>query len=273
MPWFRESGPGDRRPREGARARPTDTSRSLSDRRGRDTSTAARAGLRGPCPLIRIEECADGEAVPEVMEPRPTGGRARRQAGAPHQAMEGPLDIRVQQPRAGRGDEHRRRPRRRARPVTASHVGLQRVDRARIDRHLARFSKFGQANRQHVIGGIDIATVEREGFPDSHASDRQESEQRAIGGDAMRRAQRPRRGDERAQLVIGVEVGSRPRVAPRQDVGGWHLRGRIDCMDVDGEAAHDREAVRRPVPIASVGSVAHASMVSSRRCSSWRDST
>jgi len=117
--------------------------------------------------------------------------------------MEGPLDIRVQQPRAGRGDEHRRRPRRRTRPVTASHVGLQRVDRARIDRHFARFSKFGQADRQHVIGGIDIATVECERFPDSHTSDRQESEQRAKGGDAMPRAQRPRRRAERAQLVIG----------------------------------------------------------------------
>ena len=50
-----------------------------------------------------------GEAVPEVMQARSAGSRARHETGLTDQLLEDALDGAVQQPGAGCGDEQTRR--------------------------------------------------------------------------------------------------------------------------------------------------------------------
>jgi len=66
---------------------------------GRDVSVTA----------IPVGQGHHDHAVPEVVEPRVAALRARLEAGGSHQVLEGRVDVRVGEPRAGGGDEERRR--------------------------------------------------------------------------------------------------------------------------------------------------------------------
>ena len=65
----------------------------------------------------------------------------------------------------------------------------------------------------------DIVAVEPDGLPDPKPCARQQSDERAVGIGAQRAPQTRRRGHQRCDLLVGVEVGDRPsRSAERQHI-------------------------------------------------------
>ena len=100
MRHLRGGAPADRRPAAAVPARPTDTSRYCRVDMAEIGRQDRQAGAWVIAVAIAIEDGADGEAVPKIVEPGPACRRARRDAGMTSSLLERRLHVRVEQPRA-----------------------------------------------------------------------------------------------------------------------------------------------------------------------------
>ncbi len=187
------------------------------------------------------------------MKARVTVLRARLEAGGSHQVLEGRVDVRVGEPRAGGGDEERRRAGLRAELVAQVGVGAQCVGRGLVQRQQASVGELGVAHEQGPLFAAQVVSVQCDQLSDPHACCRQEADDGLVGGSVQREAQRPGRVHQGGDLCLGIQVGVGPASLAWQQVCWRHLGGRVEALQVGGEAAGDRQADRPLVGLAFHG--------------------
>jgi hypothetical protein len=114
---------------------------------------------------------------------------------------------------------------------------------------LAGLAELALEDRDQVALMVDVLPVEADRLADAHPGDRQQPDQRAHRGGAVRRRDHRRSGHQRADLGAGVEIGHRASRPLRQQILRDQLVGAVQRVQVRGEAAHDREAVGVPVGV------------------------
>src|SRR3546814_13414774 len=91
---------------------------------------------------------SDLEGMSEVMNPGSARGRPRREPGELDQAVEGVVDVAVEQSGPGRGDEEGCRVGARGGPVPEPLVSLQRVARGRVQPEFSGLAELAVADQQ-----------------------------------------------------------------------------------------------------------------------------
>ena len=132
----------------------------------------------------------DSGIVSDIVQPRPTGRRVRREAGTPDQRVKRVLHIAVQQPGARGGNEQRGSmlPGRRA--VRSLEVLPDCSGGARVQGELAGFSELAMADGDQPLPGVEIVSIQRDGFADPHPGRDQQPDQGPVRRHPMRSAQR-----------------------------------------------------------------------------------
>ena len=181
------------------------------------------------------------------MRPWPARSRARPQAGVGGDPLEREVDVAVGQPRACGRREQRRRRLGGDRAVAAAQVAAQRRDRAGVQRQLAGLAELAVADDQQLVLVVDVAAVKADRLADTHPGDRQHADQRAQRRCAVCGRDDARRVHQREHLAVGVEVGDPAARAPHQQIGGRHLVGGIDRVQVRCETADDGQPLAVPV--------------------------
>ena len=102
---------------------------------------------------VGIEQAADRERMTQIVDARAAGRRPGLQPGLAGQPRERRVHVAIQQPGAGRGDEHRRGAGMGVQPVPQPQVAAQRLGRGRVQRHQPGLAELGLADGQHAAAG------------------------------------------------------------------------------------------------------------------------
>ena len=172
--------------------------------------------------------------------------RAGPQPGGADELAPGGVDVAVEQPGAGRGDEHRRVTGTGVQPVAQPQVAAERGGGGGMQRHQPGFAELGAADGQHAGAGVEVGAVQADRLTDPHAGDREQADQGLIGRRPQWGPQADGRGDQRSDLARGIQVGRGPRPAGGDQAGGRDLGGRVGGAQVRGEGADHREPLRMP---------------------------
>jgi len=146
------------------------------------------------------------------VEGRACGSAPERlavKAGATADAVELVPDGPVIQARAGVGDQEAAVLGLRAQLIPQARVLLERRDGTRVKCNLARSPVLAVADGEPLFRELQIVTVERDHLADSHAADRQEPDQRLVGGGLQRRADPAGCCHQRLDFRLGIQVGDR----------------------------------------------------------------
>ena len=113
--------------------------------------------------------------------------------------------------------------------------------------HEAVLAELGVPQHQHAVGAVEVILVESDGFTNANATDREQADQRLIGGRPQSWKEAARRVHQGSDLSVGVQVRSGP-IRSRSHQSPWgDLHGRVDAVQVGREAAHHADADRHPV--------------------------
>ena len=179
---------------------------------------------------IPAEQGAHGEAVAQIMRPRPASRRARLQSSAADQTQPGEVGVVVTDAGAGDGDEQRRVPRPRAEFVAAAGEGGQRADRAGVQRDLPGLAELGLPDVEHTVVEVDVVAVEPEGSPMrspvTASSPTKVSKVAARSGEASSRAAAMRAAMSASAYKYGTALWLRAGSSP---AGGTSWTGSIAC--------------------------------------------
>src|SRR5437899_2358499 len=134
---------------------------------GRDIGVGAVGVNQGP----------DGKAVTEVVQPWPAGARARLQTSLVNQALEGPLDVAVDQAGAGQRDEQAWSLGLGIQLAASPEVVAESVDGRAVEWELARLPEFAQPHREHTLSEVEIVPIEADGLADAHAGHCEQGDQ------------------------------------------------------------------------------------------------
>ena len=206
-------------------------------------STAAATAPPHPPGAIPAKDRRGGKCVPGVVDPGPATRRAGAKAGGAHEAGEDLLDRHVDEPRAEGGDEEARRLRLATQLVSQPGVVPQGPHGARMQRQLPALVELRGGDHEHAVVEVHVAGIEANQLTDARPGHLQQADQRLVGSGTQPRRQRAGGRHQRGDVVLGVQEGDRPAVLPGEQAGRWHLGGRIEGLQVAGEAARDREAL------------------------------
>ena len=158
-----------------------------------------------------IEQCLDGEAVPEVVHTWPSMIARAPQPDLSGQTPEDAMDVLVQQTAALLGDEEGRAAAWSEMRIAPVGVAVQRCARRRMQWNEPRFSKLGQPDRQHARVEVDFVTVEPHCLGQTHAGHRDQSEQRVVGPSPqpVLWRQRQRRRQQGIDLSVATSIWTR----------------------------------------------------------------
>jgi len=120
-----------------------------------------------------------------------------------------------------------------------------------VQRHLARLAELAVDHGQQLGVEVDLAFVQPDGLTDSQAADGEQADQCLVGGGLQRRREHSGRVHQRLDLGRGVQVRRPLSVADRQQIGGRDLAGRIEGLEMPGEATHHRQPTLPPDRIRS----------------------
>jgi hypothetical protein len=186
-----------------------------------------------------VNEGVHSERVAHVMNPWMSGLAAQ-----PDQRGDLPEDpLGLSSPQRPPGDRHEEPidTRFRAQPIPRRGVGAERGADRGVQRDQPHPVELRVADRDHALDEIDIAAGERDRLTDAHAGRRQQSEQRPIGSGPQRRLETLRGGHHLGELVWRVDEWRWPSPRDRAQPRWWDLVGRVDGVQVAGEAAHRAE--------------------------------
>jgi hypothetical protein len=130
--------------------------------------------------LIGVEQRAHCKAMSDIVQPRPTDRRVRREAGTPCQRLKRVLYIAIQQPGARAGYEQRSSLLWGSWPVRSLEVLRDRIGGARVQGELARFPELATADGDQVLPGVEVVSVQRNCFADPHPGHDQQPDQGPI---------------------------------------------------------------------------------------------
>jgi len=117
-------------------------------------------------------------------------------------------------------------------------VGGERLDGGGMQWDFAGLAELAAADHEDAVVQVDVVAVQSQRFADAKAGHRQQSQQGFEGGRPKRRPQRAGCGHQRGNVGLGVEVGRGPVASAGQQLGGRHLVGGVDGMQVAGKAPH-----------------------------------
>jgi hypothetical protein len=192
---------------------------------------------------IPAEHGGHGKAVACVVHAGSAPFRARLEPGVADEAGERALNGDVDQPGARRRHEEARRLRPWTALVAQACVGAESVEGAGQQRQLTALVELGVPYDQHPLGPVDVVPVEADQLTDARPGYCQQPDQRLVGGGPQSRGERTGGSHQRGDLSLGVQVGGGPTLRPGQQLGGWHLGGRVEGLHVAGEAAHRAQPV------------------------------
>jgi len=190
------------------------------------------------------------------MKAGPAQRRPRADPGVADDAGERGLHGVVDQALTGRGDEEARRPGAGIQLAAPLRVGPERGQGAGVQRDLPTLAELGIPYGQYALVPVDVVPVQAEHLAGPHARRAQQADQRLVGGGANRRGERAGRAHQRGDVSVGIQVGGGPAFRPGEQPGRRHLGGRVESLQVAGEAPHCAQ------PVAQVGRV---SVVSRQR--------
>ena len=190
----------------------------------------------------------------QVMDPGPARRRPWGEPGQAHQAVERVVDVAVEQPGPGRGDEERRRAGGRGEPVAEPLVAPQRVDGGGVQGQLAGLVELAVADQQPP-GGRGRCRRGRARSPRPTRIPVTASSPISVANVARRSGVR---SDAAAAISAAMSAseykyGAGPLRPLRQQVRGGHLVRRVQGVQVGGEPADHREPVGPPVRAAAGG--------------------
>ena len=190
---------------------------------------------------LPVDERANGKTVAEIVHARTyrRGAKSERRGDL----AEGLVDARTIQCRADRRAEEDVCTRPCTQSVTCRCIDRERSGGAVVEGHEPRAVELRVADRDHAGLEVDVGASEAGRLTDPHAGHRKQAEQRLMG----RRAKRWREssGGLKHPLDVGFGEQVRGRSVPlrRKDARRWHLGDGVDRREIDGEAAHDSEAL------------------------------
>jgi len=218
-------------------------------------------GKHGELPLdidplaIPAEERTDGEAMPQVVDARPSVITRASQADLAGQAPENTMNILVQQSAAPLGHKELRAAARPKVSITPFGVAEESFMGRLMQGHEARLGELTLSNRQHALAEVDVAALKADRLGQTHSCHRNQPEQIMVGPSPQSgcRRQGQRRRQQSIDLRIAVNIGLGALQA-RQYPGRRDLCLRIDVR------AKPRTSVNRNVQDAcrSGGNVAQA---------------
>jgi hypothetical protein len=130
--------------------------------------------------------------------------------------------------------------------LAQAHIAAQRVDRGLVQEDHALVAELGPTHQQPPITEVDVGRVESEAFPEAQAGDRKQPDQRLVGHCPPRRGQFCGRSHEGGDVGRGVQIRRHPASAAAQQALGGDLGGRVDALEMSGEAPHDSQALTPP---------------------------
>ena len=135
-------------------------------------------------------------------------------------------------------------------PVPLVQIVPQRSNRSRVQHQFSGLAELAVPHQQQPALGVEVVPVGRERLADPHAGHGQQRDQCADRRPPQRRGQRLRRRDQRGDVGRRIQVRDRPPCPPGQQIGGRDLHGRVEGVQVGGEAPHHRKPVCPPVHVA-----------------------
>ena len=134
----------------------------------------------------------------------------------------------------------------RAQLIPQARVRIERRNGARVKRNLTRAAVLAVADREPTHRQLDLAAIERDYLADPHPGHSQQPDQRLIRRGLQRRADLASCSHRRLDVRLGIQVGRGAAELRRQQVSGRHLGARIDRLQVQSEAADDRQTLMPP---------------------------
>jgi hypothetical protein len=195
----------------------------------------------------------NGEAVAQIVKPGSAARRARSKAGNAQEPGEGAAESGGMKPGARGRDEEGGRRRLRAEVVAPFCVDVERLQGARVQRHLAALAELAVDDAQQSTAAVDVVAVEADRLADAQPADREQPDQRLVGRRLQRRGEPAGRRHQRGDVAVGVQVRGHPPAAVGQQPCRRHLGGPIERPKVAGEAAHHRQLLAPPHRVGVLG--------------------
>ena len=214
-----------------------------------------QAGLNVAAVVVPVQQGGGRKRVAQVVQARAALPGPDTDPGGLDQAGEGVREVVGVQPGAAGRDEERGRAGGGAQPLAGLGVATQSGDGACVQGDLAGLAELGIPDGEHAIVEVDIGAVQPAGLAGAHAGHRQQAQQCPPGQRPKRRPQRIRRGQQRGDLVRRIQMRGDAPVVVGQEVGGWNLGGRVQHLEVPGEAAHHHQPT---APVHLVGAARRA---------------
>ena len=107
-----------------------------------------------------------------------------------------------------------------------------------MHRQITRLAELAVAHAQHTAGEIDIDAVEVQHLAHPHPGDGQQPQHRGIGQGPQSggAGEGSRRGDERSDFGVAVQIGRTAAILPRQQPLRRDLVTWVNAVGVSGEA-------------------------------------
>ena len=186
------------------------------------------------------------QRVAEAVQAGPACLRAGLQAGLADQPGEDVVDVLADQPGPGSGHQQARRPGVGKALIAELPILGEGVERARVQRDLPALRELAVPDRHDPLGGVQVGPVQPDCLTEPHAGRAQKADQGLVRGGVQGRAQRGRGGHQGADFCLAVQVGHGPAVAAGQQAHRGDLGGRIERLQVAGEAADHPQPGRVP---------------------------
>lgn len=119
---------------------------------------------------IEAEQTGTGERVPNVVQPGPAPLRASLESSIAGDEREGVLDSHIDESFAHGGYEEARCLGSGTQPVAHHRVGLESLDRTRMQWQLSALVELGVPDNEYAVVEIDVVAIEGDEFSNPSAS-------------------------------------------------------------------------------------------------------